>query len=256
MHPARVVGLLLSALGHAGLIALVVWALPWMRVRPGEPIPVMEVSLLGEEEFAALVRPPPPAPAPPSPTPSPSPAPAPAASPRPAGGPQARPAPAAGEAPAPEAADLAPGFDAASPLGLGGPGGEARGAPEEGSPSRTLRNREDLRAAREGDGEGVEAGAETLEAYRAAVADGIAAARVYPEIARRRGLVGTVPLRVVVARDGRLVNARLLGSSGSETLDRAALAAARDAVLPPFTGEFPGGSMAVDVKIAFAPGDG
>ena len=60
----------------------------------------------------------------------------------------------------------------------------------------------------------------------------IAAAQVYPAVARDRGITGSARLHVVIARDGRLINARILRSSGSQILDRAGLDAAQRARLP------------------------
>ena len=49
-------GVALSAAGHAAVVALAVWGLPWLRVRPEPPVPAVMVSVIGEAEFAALSR--------------------------------------------------------------------------------------------------------------------------------------------------------------------------------------------------------
>ena len=53
-----------------------------------------------------------------------------------------------------------------------------------------------------------------------------------PAAARDRGIVGTARIKLTIARNGRLIEARLLQSSGSPALDAASLAAARTARLP------------------------
>jgi len=45
---------------------------------------------------------------------------------------------------------------------------------------------------------------------------------VYPEVARRRGWEGTVEFEVVVLKDGRVGNIKMVKSSGHRSLDRAA----------------------------------
>jgi TonB family protein len=55
----------------------------------------------------------------------------------------------------------------------------------------------------------------------------MAAALVYPESARLRGLSGTVRIQLEVGADGRLISVKVGTSSGSALLDRAALALAK-----------------------------
>jgi protein TonB len=57
--------------------------------------------------------------------------------------------------------------------------------------------------------------------------DGAAASVRYPDLARRRGLAGTVLLRVRVAADGTVESAEVATSSGHEILDQAAVEAVR-----------------------------
>jgi TonB family protein len=65
---------------------------------------------------------------------------------------------------------------------------------------------------------------------------------------------GTVRLALVVNRDGRLLTARLVAPSGSATLDRAAVDAARTALLPPMPDAMPHTRATVEVELVFAPG--
>ncbi|MCK4618943.1 MAG: energy transducer TonB [Desulfobacterales bacterium] len=55
----------------------------------------------------------------------------------------------------------------------------------------------------------------------------------YPLIARRRGFQGTVVLEVMVDRNGRVGELRVLKSSGYKVLDRAASASVRDWIFKP-----------------------
>lgn len=57
----------------------------------------------------------------------------------------------------------------------------------------------------------------------ALVSSAFEAHKTYPEVARRRGVEGTVRLRLRLSADGRLLSAKLASSSGSTLLDRAAL---------------------------------
>ena len=60
----------------------------------------------------------------------------------------------------------------------------------------------------------------------------LARAQRYPDRARARGVTGTAVLDVAIGRDGRLVASRIATGSGSDALDRAALAAAERAAFP------------------------
>ncbi|WP_181183806.1 TonB family protein [Prosthecodimorpha hirschii] len=77
-------------------------------------------------------------------------------------------------------------------------------------------------------GSGVE-GAAVLASYKAQVLAHLIRHKRYPDAARERGTEGRVPVAFVVARDGRLVSAELVGSSGSPDLDRATLDTVRRA---------------------------
>ena len=119
--------------------------------------------------------------------------------------------------------DLAP-FDAASPLGLP----TLRIEPPAPTPAERVEPPPPRPAARRaapppasapsrpGDAGAAPqtAGAATarMASFEAAVREAIAAAQVYPAVARDRGITGSARLHVVIARDGRLINARLLRS--------------------------------------------
>ena len=62
----------------------------------------------------------------------------------------------------------------------------------------------------------------------------ISSRKTYPDEALRRGEEGRVAIRFTVDRSGRVLEAAIVGSSGSALLDRAALALLRQASLPPF----------------------
>ena len=64
-----------------------------------------------------------------------------------------------------------------------------------------------------------------LETIRERVQDAV----VYPRAARERGIEGVARIQFRIAPDGRAAEIATVASSGSELLDRAALAAARDA---------------------------
>jgi periplasmic protein TonB len=75
--------------------------------------------------------------------------------------------------------------------------------------------------------------ASAAAAARSACAAGLGSLnRHYPEAARARGEQGTVRLALTISRDGRVQSARVIGSSGSSVLDRAALQMARNASCP------------------------
>jgi protein TonB len=223
----RVAGTFLSGIGHAGVIGLAAIGPPFLWAPPDRPVAAVAVSLLSPADLAALV-PRPPAPAPPR---SPPPSPPPAASPKPMPPPLV---PAPKEAPPPAATTLAPGFDAAAPLGVeaGAPGGEGELAPEA-----------------ETDPEAVRAD------WAARVQRAVRIARIYPEVARARGLEGRVTLQLVLATDGRLLASQLIGSSGAMSLDRAALETVRRAKYPPLPAGLEAERTPVMVEVVFAGSD-
>jgi protein TonB len=83
------------------------------------------------------------------------------------------------------------------------------------------------------------ASAAEAAAFRSAWAAAMSWNRHYPEAARDRGEQGTVRLALTIGRGGQVISARIVGSSGSATLDQAALEMARNASgrpLPPEMG--------------------
>jgi protein TonB len=76
-------------------------------------------------------------------------------------------------------------------------------------------------------------------AWRASLAGWLAARKAYPEEARRRGEEGNVTVRFTVDRSGRVVEAAIVGGSGSVLLDQAALGLLRQAALPAFPAAMP-----------------
>jgi protein TonB len=70
--------------------------------------------------------------------------------------------------------------------------------------------------------------------WQLAVSNWLASRKSYPEEARRRGEEGRVAIRFTVDRSGRVVEAAIVGASGSERLDEAALGLLRQAELPAF----------------------
>jgi len=65
--------------------------------------------------------------------------------------------------------------------------------------------------------------ADISAAYRAMIHGRIAAAQVYPTLARRMGQEGTVLVRFTVFADGRIDSVRVIESSGSDSLDAATI---------------------------------
>lgn len=227
------------------MLALAVWALPWLRAGPDPGVPVLAVRLVEPSELLA----PPPAPAP-AVTPEPVPevvARPEATVPHPEMPPEAPPveglgerfdpvAPlgigAAPEAVAPEPGSLAPEAGAVVPdeqfgtgFGSGTEFGSGLGAGSRLVPGASGRPPD---AA----GEAVEASPVSAEAYGAGVRAAVERAKVYPRAARERGLFGTAGVTFLVGPAGEVMALRLVRSSGAKALDDAALAAVRDARLP------------------------
>jgi protein TonB len=73
----------------------------------------------------------------------------------------------------------------------------------------------------------------------------------YPEAARARGEQGTVRLALTIDRGGHVISARLIGSSGSATLDQAALEMARHASGRPLP-QGMGSSVSVTVPVRYS----
>jgi TonB family protein len=116
----------------------------------------------------------------------------------------------------------------------GPPGEPAGAAANEGSVGATARGGTDgafsSAAGSAGGGvalagapSGALSGYDPVAALAARIDAAVEARKTYPEAARRRGTEGLVRLRLSVAEDGSLITARLVESSGSPLLDRAAL---------------------------------
>ncbi|MDM7321917.1 MAG: energy transducer TonB [Gammaproteobacteria bacterium] len=77
--------------------------------------------------------------------------------------------------------------------------------------------------------------ADLENAYRARIRAAVDAHKHYPPLARRMGQEGQVKLAFTVDAEGRLLDVTIITSSGSASLDEAALQAVRDAApFPPF----------------------
>jgi periplasmic protein TonB len=86
--------------------------------------------------------------------------------------------------------------------------------------------------------------------FDAALRTAIESALHYPESARMAGLSGRARVAFVY-RDGSVTDVRLVVSSGIGLLDRAALAAVRDAVFPKPTPELAGKSVSKQLWVTF-----
>jgi protein TonB len=95
------------------------------------------------------------------------------------------------------------------------------------------------------------ANAAEVSAWRSAWAAALSWNRHYPEAARARGEQGTVRLALMIDRGGHVVSARLVGSSGSSTLDQAALEMARHASGRPLPLEM-GSSVSLVVPVRYS----
>lgn len=238
----RVAGAFVSGLGHAGLVGLALVGPPFLWAPRDRPVPAIAVSLLSPGELAAL-RPPPPSP--PSPPTAP---PRQAAAPVPMPPPLVPAAPAESEQRAP-ATTLAPGFGAGALLGEDETSGQA--PPVSGDPDTASPAPEAVEPAVE-----PAVDPEALRvAYAARVQRAVARARVYPQVARDRGLEGRVAFQLVLSREGRLLTSQLLRSSGAMTLDRAALETVRRAAYPPVPADLDGERVPVAVEVVFTGSD-
>jgi protein TonB len=75
----------------------------------------------------------------------------------------------------------------------------------------------------------------------------------YPRAARLRGVQGRAMLHLRIARDGRVVEAHIAESSGSEMLDGATVEMAwRAAPLPPLPQDLPGQAVEFVVPVVFS----
>jgi protein TonB len=87
--------------------------------------------------------------------------------------------------------------------------------------------------------------------WPASVADWLASRKTYPEEARRQGEEGRVVIRFTVDRSGHVIEANIVGSSGSERLDAATLALLRNASLPAFPQSMPQARMTITTSVRY-----
>ena len=92
--------------------------------------------------------------------------------------------------------------------------------------------------------------------FEAEVRAAIGRAKAYPEAARERGIAGAARLEVRVGRTGRLLEVKLLRSSGDPLLDAAGIEAARRATLPAAPDGLPGESFRIEVGVSFEAAGG
>lgn len=91
-----------------------------------------------------------------------------------------------------------------------------------------------------------------LAGYGRSVAGAVAAHQRYPKIAQMRQWQGTTTLQLEFAADGRLLETRVLSSSGHDVLDRQALDMVRAAQpLPPLPAALSGRALTVNVPVVF-----
>jgi protein TonB len=88
-------------------------------------------------------------------------------------------------------------------------------------------------------------------AFRSAWSAAMGWNRHYPEAARARGEQGTVRLALTIGPSGHVISAKLIRSSGSATLDQAALEMARNASGRPPPPEM-GSSVALSVPVRYS----
>ena len=88
--------------------------------------------------------------------------------------------------------------------------------------------------------------------WQRSLATWLAAHKTYPDEARRGGIEGKVALRLTVDRSGRVLDVVLVRSAGSPTLDAAAEAMVRNAVLPPFTAGMSQDAVKITIQLHYA----
>jgi protein TonB len=85
-----------------------------------------------------------------------------------------------------------------------------------------------------------------------AVGAWLAAHKIYPEEARRRGEEGRLAIRFTMDRSGQVTAVEVVRGSGSALLDGAALTMLKDARLPPLPEATRQPTITVTVQIRFA----
>jgi protein TonB len=77
--------------------------------------------------------------------------------------------------------------------------------------------------------------------------------RSYPAIAAPLGLSGTAEYEVILDRSGRILQFRILRSSGSELLDRTGAGMVRAATFPPIPPEIPQAPIRIVISLPIHP---
>lgn len=88
-------------------------------------------------------------------------------------------------------------------------------------------------------------------AWRSALAAWVQSRKRYPDDARQQGMEGQVAVRVTFGRDGQVLDARVARSSGSDPLDRAALAMFQGVRGPPFPADMAQPQVTVTTGIRY-----
>ena len=90
------------------------------------------------------------------------------------------------------------------------------------------------------------------QGYEALLGEWLNSHKRYPESARERGEEGSAVLHFAVERDGRVIEASVIRSSGYADLDQGLEQMMRGAVLPPFPSDMSQSSISVSVTIRFS----
>jgi periplasmic protein TonB len=87
--------------------------------------------------------------------------------------------------------------------------------------------------------------------WQASLAGWLASRKTYPEEARQHGEEGRVVVRFTIERSGHVIEANIVGSSGSERLDDATLALLRNATLPAFPPSMPQARITITTSVRY-----
>ncbi len=88
--------------------------------------------------------------------------------------------------------------------------------------------------------------------YLTRVSQALEREKRYPRIARRRAISGSVTLQFIILPDGRVINAKIVQSSGHAVLNQATLRALKRASpMPPFPPSIKARRLQVEVPIAY-----
>jgi len=87
--------------------------------------------------------------------------------------------------------------------------------------------------------------------WQSSLAAWVRSRRHYPAEARRQGKEGVASVRIVVARDGRIIDVQVVHSSGSDMLDQATLAMFQGAQAPAFPEDMPSPQISVTLSIRY-----